>query len=616
MEEVDQIVIHTLRQIGCDLDEDTTSLKQFTTEITVEGVVRCLRLINPELNLPIRVSPNMVARYNLGMALASACTELGFKGDLGYQTFLYSNETEMRRIFMFLFEKLPKESEKVVDQQLGKSAIVLRAISEQISLQLKTPWLPAYCKKDGIRSTGQRWWREDYSNCTRLKTCKLVLPHKGASHVIRPIWEQTLEANDVVPSILELNTAALVQEQEQEAEMHQAGLLTKGSQQEFKQRKKERIQKRILDAFRRVAISLDEKQTLEVVSSARPRMTEDTLRDKGSKFARAEKLQFTKDEQPQNVSSHNEMLRTPKKTSEQEAEAKVATLQQEMHNVAQTLEQLENQEKELSASLMQIGEDIIQKKSKTAELESKNQLEHKALTLLPNAEENILKLQQKIDGAAQTLLSLSAQWEKHRAPLIEQYRDLKEQCSKRLSETQQKLEEIKSMRDKMKDIQEQARNKDELHKQLLSEYEKLVKDVSRSAYTKRIYEIVGNIKKQKEEIAKVLMDTKALQKEINHLTGKLDRTFTVTDELIFKDAKKDEAVRRAYKYLAAVHENSNQLLQAVEDTGAILREVRDLEDQIEQESQKKVVANLERITADYKQMKQENASLLAQLKAE
>ncbi|KAH8025715.1 hypothetical protein HPB51_010799 [Rhipicephalus microplus] len=157
------------------------------------------------------------------------------------------------------------------------------------------------------------------------------------------------------------------------------------------------------------------------------------------------------------------------------------------------------------------------------------------------------------------------------------------------------------MKDKMREISEQARTKEEMHKQLVAEYEKLPKDVNRSSYTKRITEIV-------------LLDTRSLQKEINQLTGKLDRTFTVTDELIFKDAKKDEAVRRAYKYLASVHENSNQLLQAVEETGSITREMRDLEDQIEQESQKKVTANLERITADYKQMKQENASLLAQLK--
>lgn len=39
----------------------------------------------------------------------------------------------------------------------------------------------------------------------------------------------------------------------------------------------------------------------------------------------------------------------------------------------------------------------------------------------------------------------------------------------------------------------------------ITEYETLPKDVSRSAYTMRILEIVGNIKKQKEEITKVFI---------------------------------------------------------------------------------------------------------------
>lgn len=37
-------------------------------------------------------------------------------------------------------------------------------------------------------------------------------------------------------------------------------------------------------------------------------------------------------------------------------------------------------------------------------------------------------------------------------------------------------------------------------------------------------------------LLQILSDTKELQKEINNLTGKLDRTFAVTDELVFKVA--------------------------------------------------------------------------------
>lgn len=35
-------------------------------------------------------------------------------------------------------------------------------------------------------------------------------------------------------------------------------------------------------------------------------------------------------------------------------------------------------------------------------------------------------------------------------------------------------------------------------------------------------------------LCQILSDTRELQKEINSLSGKLDRTFAVTDELVFK----------------------------------------------------------------------------------
>ena len=80
------------------------------------------------------------------------------------------------------------------------------------------------------------------------------------------------------------------------------------------------------------------------------------------------------------------------------------------------------------------------------------------------------------------------------------------------------------------------------------------KDLSRVAYTRRIMEIVHNIQRQKEDINKILGDTRMVQKEINQLAGKLERVFTMTDEQVFKDARKDEARRMAYKLLASLRE--------------------------------------------------------------
>lgn len=89
-------------------------------------------------------------------------------------------------------------------------------------------------------------------------------------------------------------------------------------------------------------------------------------------------------------------------------------------------------------------------------------------------------------------------------------------------------------------------------------------------------------------------------------------------------------------------QNCNQLIQTIEETGTILREIRDLEEQvgriqvffpfiafvrrfidtvffnhlfqIETENSNKTVANLERILEDYKAIRQENSVLAAKIK--
>lgn len=58
-----------------DIDEDVQSVKQFTSELIVEAVVRCLRVIDPALGngLTHSLPPGMSARFRLGMSLAQAC---------------------------------------------------------------------------------------------------------------------------------------------------------------------------------------------------------------------------------------------------------------------------------------------------------------------------------------------------------------------------------------------------------------------------------------------------------------------------------------------------------------------------------------------------------------
>ena len=70
-------------------------------------------------------------------------------------------------------------------------------------------------------------------------------------------------------------------------------------------------------------------------------------------------------------------------------------------------------------------------------------------------------------ASTEKLNKLAAQWEEHRAPLIAKYRELREQDSQITAQTTDLLEEIKIVRERMKEVAEEARHKDDLYKQLV-----------------------------------------------------------------------------------------------------------------------------------------------------
>uniref|UniRef100_A0A8C7GIN3 Coiled-coil domain-containing protein 22 n=1 Tax=Oncorhynchus kisutch TaxID=8019 RepID=A0A8C7GIN3_ONCKI len=503
MDEVDKILIHSLRQTGTDVGKDVQSVKHFTSELIVEAVVRCLRVIDPALGSGLCPSlpPGMSARFRVGMSLAQACQDLGYKGEIGYQTFLYSNEPEIRSLLMFLVEKLPRESAEASDQPAGKSALLQKSIAAQIKAQLALPWLSPSCRLPLLCKTQVC----PASYATNVFICKLV------------------------------------------------------STQEYRSRKRARLQKRIEEQLRTAAQTRPDtlgahgsgSDLTELLQSFGGSPLIGDILAKGTRFTHTEKFTFTEMAAAANSlpSSHQ---------SEEDLQARqqeeLASLQQQLQQLSLSLEEVGGDMRQLTVSIHQVSDELKQKELSNTEEEDSVRVKKQTIYLLPDGENNLAKLQALVEGSAERVVNLAAQWEKHRAPLIDEHRRLKELCSNQEIESSRKLSEIKELHEKISQSAEEAKKKEGLYKQLITEFENLPKDISRSAYTARILEIVGNIRKQKEEITKILSDTKELQKEINSLTGKLDRTFAVTDELVFKDAKKDESVRKSYKYLAALHE--------------------------------------------------------------
>ncbi|XP_008840822.1 coiled-coil domain-containing protein 22 [Nannospalax galili] len=625
MEEADRILIHSLRQAGTAIPPDVQTLKAFTTELVVEAVVRCLHVISPAVGsgLSPLLPPAMSARFRLAMSLAQACMDLGYPMELGYQNFLYPSEPDLRDLLLFLAERLPTDATEDADQPAGDSAILLRAIGNQIRDQLALPWVPPLLRTPKLqRLQGSALQQPFHSS-------RLVLPELSsrgeqrefqASSLLLPAPTQVPWLVGRAASLLEHHAIQLCQHvsRDRPGDEDWTHRTPRLPLQDDPQAPRQRLHKQLAEHLRQSwgppGVLPKFRDLGELLQAWGAGARTGTL--KGSRFTHSEKFTFYLEPQAQaaQLADVPATSHRPEQDTRAPQEQELESLQEQLAGMNRNIEEVEADMKTLGINLVQVESECRQSDLSIMEQEQALRLKSQAVELLPDGAANLAKLQLVVESSAQRVIHLAGQWEKHRVPLLAEYRHLRKLQDCRELESSRRLAEIQELHHSVRAAVEEARRKEEVYKQLVSELETLPRDVSRLAYTQRILEIVGNIRKQKEEITKILSDTKELQKEINSLSGKLDRTFAVTDELVFKDAKKDDAVRKAYKYLAALHENCSQLIQTIEDTGTIMREVRDLEEQIETEMGKKTLSNLEKICEDYRALRQENAGLLGRLR--
>ncbi|CAH1959135.1 unnamed protein product [Acanthoscelides obtectus] len=177
MEEVDKIIIDSLKQLECDFGAITT-LKQFDADMVVKAVSYCLEAITPDVTFPKKLPPSMITRLKVASDIAEHIKDLGFRGDMGYQTILYCNEVEIRRVLMFLIERLPREESKTVApiEQTGYVPRLVKYIEENLKESLNQLWVPSFFLKNGIRTCGDGEIVNSFGNCRPLETICLDIP--------------------------------------------------------------------------------------------------------------------------------------------------------------------------------------------------------------------------------------------------------------------------------------------------------------------------------------------------------------------------------------------------------------------------------------------------------
>nr|XP_053626806.1 coiled-coil domain-containing protein 22 homolog isoform X3 [Cherax quadricarinatus] len=532
MEDVDKILILTLNHLGCDISEEVKSVGGFGIEEVVNAVVQCIRAINSDCELPTTLPQNMAQRFRVAASIAQAVKDVGYPSDVGYQSLLYPNETDLRKIFMFLIEKLPKDTAAVSDEPLK---------------------LRSYFKKYSQRVTKLVGY--SYLFATLLNT-----------HAIQ------LQRDKILPISKEKKSSEVFKLEplffEEDVKMKSLDGLLSGSS--------------ALSSFKMFQSMVDIKDF----------------------------------EREANINKNSPAPELSINTEEQiylKREEHLACLQTELSSIINKTEECAQDIQESMSTLSKLTEELAKEEQLKEEQMAELKMKQRISSLLPDSAVNVQKLQVALKSTEEKMVRLQQQWEGHRQPLSEQLSLLTLEVTSKKGSKDQMLSEMSELRDKMKAMVQDASRKETAFGQLKSQVEKMNKDINRSVYTKRIIDISAKVRKQKQEIDRVLADTRTIQKEINIVSGKLERTFTVVEGTAYKEAANNERVRQVYRAVAAVHEGCGELVDIVRDTGAIQREIADLKEQVDLEKSKKVEENVEQLKIDLNQVKKENSSLKQQL---
>ena len=165
-----------------------------------------------------------------------------------------------------------------------------------------------------------------------------------------------------------------------------------------------------------------------------------------------------------------------------------------------------------------------------------------------------------------------------------------------------------AMRLELQEMVGNTRQREEDQRRLLAQYEAAPKGLNRSAFVKRIMEIVRNVKKQEDEIVRIAADTRAVQRDINAAQSALTRAYALVDETIFRDAKREDShgsdmhaslggtAKEAYRLLTNIHAAFTDLAAKVDDAGRAAKQLRDIEAQLEEMAKRPL--DLERVLED------------------
>ncbi|KAI9918374.1 hypothetical protein PsorP6_011744 [Peronosclerospora sorghi] len=654
MAEADSFIFTALQQYGwlensseitswtvADLSSDAfiVLVLKLLTQFQEENDSTTFTIPSSNATVPVGVA----ARHRVASKLANILKEQGYAGDCGYNNFLYPCEKETRNILSWLVGKLPRsKSETTEDEEDNKiqnlnGEGVLEDTSgrkhlldcEQLSnifsswkkektlhmlpnrnikelkgfqrlplqtLPLKLPWTKP------TKST-QMLFEGFPNNFVKLTSLLEALAVSKRDSTI-PFWEEQFDDHRANTNHEEIDSLCKT-----DSTFHKAAM------------KDEELIVIRPDSFQASALPG------ALISLQNSSFEAGSVRMVGE----GSSLEMAKSS---NIDKIKEGPKTSSAQGERNEEQSLDSLQKQLKNTERRIAAMQKVLNRERHQLHEVEQHIIKTQQKGLELQKRLAIEKQLVSMLPEAQANIEKLESICARKTEKKKEIVQQMKAACKPLLKEYKELKSQNSGRQTRRRQLIREIKDFRTEMQEIASVIRSKTECMRTLeLSRERQLAKlgkkkdmnggTITRNMYTSRIMDIIKQVHKQKQDITKILNDITGIQRQLNTASEKLKRTEAVTDDKLYKAAckskstgsTKSQSYIECYRKFVGVRELFDELIILIGEVGKKENAVRDLHNWISQLQARGSSNHLDKVLADLETIREENATLQNELHA-
>lgn len=624
--EGDAILVLSLAQLGVKgLEDGSVTIDTLTAEVLVEIVAKGLNLISDgETKISPKLPPNVASRHRICTNIAKMVKDMGYSGDCGYNQLLYPSAKQSKDLLLWLVQKLPRNEDEI-PEVVGANALLNKMMVESLKAWTEGIHYPHFCTRGvpprniygykPLRTVDGNYLAsedQDIREVFKLSNKGKISP--GASVLERHAYEIVADIN--YDTRLENDLAGL---DDENGPSGSGGMSTK---------MKMKIKEALGAAKHRAegasqGASGSGKSLSDILSklSKQEAVSGDGESGRESRFMHATK--FAQDQVGavgEGASSSGAVGGSAGAGGTSDADKMEEEITAMKSFIEETTEAIKNSNRKKEtdqARAQQIESDLMNDSATVEALKREILIRQKTLEMLPQAAENIKKLQNICSDSSMRILNLSAEWENTRQPLLAKLREVKSKKGERRERCREMVDEMRKAREEMVTMIQELKEKQERAQQLADELSKLPKNINRALYTHRIMDIITSIGKQNKDIDKITSDIRDIQKSINSATMTLQRSDMIAEEMIYQAAnqpKVDPPTVTTYRLLKDLRTKFDQLNGTISKTGACERQSRELEVRIDQERQRVSLNNFQKVKEDLDLIKQENTLLIKQLK--